>query len=217
MLSLIPSRAAIRALSLLVFAAPVVPCAAQSGTDASGLAVRAAAMHGKTGDRVAVKVYGEPAMSDVVTIDEMGRITLPRIGTIMASAMTLGELRDTVRARLARFLNAPAVDVAVLRRIVVAGEVARPAVYYADLTTSIGEIIAQAGGLRESGHPNKVVIIRGAERIPIQDWVSNQTPTADLRSGDQVFVGRRSWLELNIIPVVSVSTSVVALIISLRR
>jgi protein involved in polysaccharide export with SLBB domain len=104
-----------------------------------------------------------------------------------------------------------------LRRIVVSGEVARPGVYYAELTTSLGEAIAQAGGLRESGHPRKVYLVRGGQRTRIADWQSDRSPTADLQSGDQLVVGRRTWLELNLIPVVSVGTSVVALVISLRR
>jgi polysaccharide export outer membrane protein len=174
-------------------------------------------MHARTGDRVAVKVYGEPAMSDVVTVDERGRITLPRIGTMQADEMALGELRDTVRNRLAKFLNAPAVDVAVQRRVIVTGEVSRPGVYYAELTTSLGEIIAQAGGLRESGNPSQVYVVRGATRTHVPDWSWDTSSKADLHSGDQILVGRKSWLALNVIPVVSVSTSVVALIISLRR
>lgn len=208
-------------LRALLFLPPILGLGGRSAsgqaTAAAGLAARAASMRGTTGDRVAVKVYGEPAMSDVVTVDELGRITLPRIGTIEVASMTLGELRDTVRNRLSKILNAPAIDVSVLRRVIVSGEVARPAVYYADLATSIGEIIAQAGGLRESGSGGKVYIVRGSDRIHIADWESNQSAAADLYSGDQVLVGRKSWLALNIIPVVSVSTSLVALIISLNR
>lgn len=192
------------------------PAAAQS-SGVGDLAARAAAMHARTGDRVGVKVYGDPLASDVVTVDELGRITLPRIGTLQADRMTLGELRDTVRNRLAKTLTTPAVDVAVLRRIVVSGEVARPGVYYAELTASLGEMIALAGGLRESGNPSQVYIVRGRERTHIADWAWDTSPQTDLQSGDQVLVGRKSWLALNVIPVVSVSTSVVALIISLRR
>jgi protein involved in polysaccharide export with SLBB domain len=136
---------------------------------------------------------------------------------LQADRMTLGELRDTVRTRLSKTLTVPAVDVAVLRRVVVSGEVARPGVYYAELTTSLGEMIALAGGLRESGNPSQVHIVRGSQRTHITDWAWDTSPKTDLHSGDQVIVGRKSWLSLNVIPVVSVSTSVVALIISLRR
>jgi protein involved in polysaccharide export with SLBB domain len=122
-----------------------------------------------------------------------------------------------VRTRLAVFLRDQPVEVGVQRRVIVSGEVMRPAVYYADLTTSLGEIIAQAGGLRESAKPDKVYILRDGARSLITDWESNTSVAAELHSGDQVIVGRKSWLALNLIPVVSVATSVVALVISLRR
>lgn len=178
---------------------------------------RAASSRPRPGDRVVVHVYGEPHLSDAATLDERGRIMLPRIGLIQADAFTIAALRDTVRARMGAFLREPAVEVSVLRRIVVNGEVTRPGVYFVDLTARMSEAIAQAGGLRETAKSSKVFLVRGTERTRIADWQSDQSATADLRSGDQIVVGRQSWLALNIIPVVGVSTSVVALIISLRR
>jgi protein involved in polysaccharide export with SLBB domain len=186
--------------------------------DATDQAARAAAMRPRPGDRVALKVFdGEASISDVATVEETGRIMLPKIGLIQADALSIAALRDTIRARVGLYYRDAAVEVGVGRRVVVSGEVGRPGVYYAELTTSIGEVIAQAGGLRESGHPRKVYIVRGGERTRLTSWQSDRSPASDLRSGDQVVVGRRSWLELNLIPVVSVGTSVVALIISLRR
>jgi hypothetical protein len=38
-----------------------------------------------------------------------------------------------------------------------------------------------------------------------------------LRSGDQILVGRRSWLELNIIPVASFSLALASFLLSLRK
>ena len=186
--------------------------------DATDQAARAAAMRPRPGDRVALKVFdGEASISDVATVDETGRIMLPKIGLIQADAMPIAALRDTIRARVGLYYRDAAVEVGVMRRVVVSGEVGRPGVYFAELTTSLGEIIAQAGGLRESGHPRKVYVVRGGERTRMANWQSDRSPAADLRSGDQVDVGRRAWLQLNLIPVVSVGTSVVALIISLRR
>ena len=191
--------------------------AAQDSDGAIDQATRVSRMRPQTGDRVVLKVYGEPTLSDAATLDELGRIMLPKIGLIQADAMTIAALRDTIRTRMTAFVRDAAVEVHVLRRIVLSGEVARPGVYYAELTTSLGEIIAQAGGLRESGHPSKVYLVRGDQRRKISNWEADRSVSSDLRSGDQVFVGRRSWLALNLIPVVSVGTSVVALIVSLRR
>jgi protein involved in polysaccharide export with SLBB domain len=107
--------------------------------------------------------------------------------------------------------------VTVLRRIIVSGEVVKPGVYYADLTTSMGELVAMAGGLRETGASGKVYRFRGTTRTHVSDWQSDQSAEADLHSGDQIMVGRKSWLELNIIPFASVTLAVVSLVISLRQ
>jgi protein involved in polysaccharide export with SLBB domain len=198
----------------VVFATPMDAPAQEGPTDP---ALRAAMTHAQPGDRVAVQVYGEPTLTGVATLDERGRVMLPRIGLLQADAMTIAQLRDTIRARMAAFLREPAVDVAVLRRIIVIGEVSRPAVYYADLTTTVSEIVALAGGLKETANSGKVYRLRGADRLHLANWQSDQSPTADLRSGDQIWVGRKSWLELNILSFVSVATTIVALIISLSR
>ena len=189
---------------------------AQEQTGASDLATRASQMRARPGDRVAVHVYGDPTFSDAATLDEKGRIMLPRIGLIQADAMTIADLRDTVRARLSTVLRDPAIEVAVLRRIVVSGEVMKPGTYYADLTTSIGEMVAQAGGLRETGSSSKVYLLRGSERRRVDQWESDQSPSADLRSGDQILIGRQSWIALNIIPFASVTLAVASLVISLH-
>jgi protein involved in polysaccharide export with SLBB domain len=179
------------------------------------LAQRASMLKPMPGDRVLLQVYGDPTMNRAATIDERGRVVLPRIGMLQAAAFSFAALRDTVRARAASFLKDPDVDVYVQRRIIVSGEVIRPGVYYADLTSSLGEMVAQAGGLRETGHPGKVYLVRGTERTNIRDWQSDQSPATDLHSGDQIQVGRRSWLQLNLIPFATMTMSAVALVVSL--
>src|SRR4051812_26374064 len=87
-------------LSLLAAGLLAANADAQDASTLLDLATRAAGMKARPGDRVAVHVYGEPSLSDAATLDEMGRITLPRVGLIQAGAMTIAELRDTVRARL---------------------------------------------------------------------------------------------------------------------
>jgi protein involved in polysaccharide export with SLBB domain len=200
----------------LVWAMVIAPGIVAAQANATDPATRAAMMRGRPGDRVVVRVYGEPTLSGEATFDERGRIMLPRIGLIQADALPIAELRDTIRSRMATFLREPAVEVSVLRRIIVNGEVARSGVYYVELTATVAEAIAQAGGLKETAHPSKVYLVRGATRAKIENWQENDSPAADMTSGDQIVVGRRSWLALNIIPVVGVATSVVALIISIQ-
>jgi polysaccharide export outer membrane protein len=202
---------------LLVTAVTSSRAGAQDGSAIFDLAKRTARMQAMPGDRVQVQVFGEPTLSGVATLDEQGRVTLPRIGTLTASQMAIADLRDTVRARLAAVLRDPIIDVSVLRRIVVSGEVIKPGVYFADLTSSVAEMIAQSGGLKETAKGNHVDLIRGLDRHRIEHWESDLSPAADLRSGDQINVGRQSWLELNIIPFAGTSMAAVSLLISLRQ
>jgi hypothetical protein len=205
-------------LALLCFVAVISTSArAQDGSAIVDLAKRTARMEAMPGDRVAIQVFGEPGLSGTATLDEQGRVTLPRIGTLYAGRMAIADLRDTVRARLAAIVRDPVIDVSVLRRIVVSGEVIKPGVYFADLTSSVAEMIAQSGGLKETAKANHVDLIRGLDRHRIENWESDLSPAADLHSGDQINVGRQSWLELNIIPFAGTSMAAVSLLISVRQ
>ena len=102
-------------------------------------------------------------------------------------------------------------------RVSVNGAVARPNVYYVDLTTTVRDLIARAGGVTEVANANDVIVIRDGERIRVRDWQRDQSQTSDLRSGDQVVVGRKSWLSMNLLPALSVMTGVVSLAVVLFR
>ena len=104
-----------------------------------------------------------------------------------------------------------------LRRVSVNGGVAKPNVYYVDVTTTVRDLIARAGGLTEVGNANDVVVIRDGQRIPVRDWQRDRSEASDLRSGDQVVVGRKNWLSMNALPALSVMTGVVSLVVVLFR
>jgi protein involved in polysaccharide export with SLBB domain len=178
---------------------------------------RAAVGHAEPGDRVWLHVWREPKLSDTVTVDERGRVLFPKIGLVDASALTIGDFRDTVRARFSEYLKDAPVDLVVLRRVAVNGAVMKPDVYYVDVSMTLRDVIARAGGVTDNGNPNNVAIVRGATRIPVHDWQNDRSPASDLRSGDQVVVGRKNWLALNALGAVSVSAVVASIVISLVR
>ena len=164
---------------------------------------RAADARIEPGDRVGVKVYLEPTLSDEVLVNSRGDIVLARIGTVHAASIAVGALQDTLRARYATFLRNPDVSVTVLRRVVVNGDVGRPNVYYVDVSSTLRDVIAQAGGITENGNPGEVAIIRDGQRIPVPNWRDDVSRASDLRSGDQIFVPKRSWLYRNMFSIAS--------------
>jgi protein involved in polysaccharide export with SLBB domain len=191
--------------------------ATQQGDTIPDFVRRAASEHPQPGDRVWLHVWREQKLSDTVMVDERGEVMLPKIGIVKASALTIGDFRDTVRARFSEYFRDAPVELVVLRRVAVNGEVAKPNVYYVDVTTTLRDVIAKAGGITDAGNAKKVMIVRGGQRIPVPDWQRDRSVSSDLRSGDQVVVGRRSWLAMNALPALSVSTVVASLIISLAR
>jgi len=208
------ARAYLACAIVLSFCAVPVRAQVASGSSVAERAVHSAA---QSGDRIFVKVYREPELSDSVMVTAEGTIVLARIGTVNATNLPIAALSDTLRARYARFLRNPAVGLNVLRRIVVNGEVAKPDVYFVDVATTVKDVIALAGGITQIGDDAKVEIVRHGERIPIRDWQHDATLASDLTSGDQIVVGRRSWLSLNAFSAISAAALIISLYVSLRR
>jgi polysaccharide export outer membrane protein len=191
------------------------PLAAQSA--AAPAFSRVAASRPQPGDRIVIHVVGEPTLSDNMMINEQGDAPFARLGVLHVTDLSISALEDTLRARYAKFLRTPAIELAVLRRISVEGQVMRPDVYFIDVATTLREVIVRAGGMTEAANRDNVSIIRDGERIPIPNWQSNQSVASDLQSGDQVVVGRKSWLALNLIGAISAAGVITSIILAIAR
>jgi polysaccharide export outer membrane protein len=197
---------------LLFFAAglSLIPAMARS---------QSSAVYARPGDQLTLRgwptsAFGPPIQ---VVIDDQGAVVLPQVGEIVVSRIPVERLRDTIRARYERFVRNPEVDVAILRRVTVNGAVLRPSVYFVDTRATVREVIATAGGVTEVGNRKKVVVVHDGVSRPTPDWETDTTNAVHLESGDQVIVGHRSWLEINIIPVASLGLATASFLLSLRR
>jgi polysaccharide export outer membrane protein len=189
--------------------------AATLDAPAADVAARAAQVPVAVGDRVRLKVWREPQYSDEHTVDAAGEIVLPRLGALRVTDQTIGTLQETIRARLAEYLRDPAVTVTVLRRVGLQGEVRAPGLYYVDPTTTLRDVIAQGGGLTEAANASQVDIVRDGRSLSLS--VPQRAPLIELRSGDAIVVGRRSWLSRNALAVVSTLGLVVSVGVQVFR
>jgi polysaccharide export outer membrane protein len=208
-----------RARTLTVVAAAVAlfggrPLAAQS---LQSSAVRLPAARLAAGDDVVVVVFQEKELSARVYVDGRNQIALPRLGVFDVGAMTSEMLRDTVRARYATFLREPSVDVRALRRVTVNGAVLKPDVYYVDPSMTLRDVIARSGGVTSEGSPRNVSIVRGAQATPYPNWSETEQGLTELRSGDQIVVGRRSWVAVNAGALIGVAGVLTSLAIAFLR
>lgn len=189
---------------------------AQSPTASVALS---AAGFAQPGDQVRITVWPQSAFGAPVTavVDADGNILVPPAGQLSVREVPIQTLRDTLRARLSKFIRQPEVDVQVLRRVTVNGAVLKPDVYYMDVASTLRDAIALAGGITEVGARGKVYVIRTGQRIHVPQWETDAGASSVLRSGDQVLVGRRSWLELNILPIASLGLATASFLISVLK
>jgi len=206
---------ALYALFLVAIFGGVSSLRAQGGVEDA--ARRAAQAFVRPGDRIELQFRRDRELNSSVNVDERGEAVFPKLGTIDVADVTIAGLADTLRTRYAVYLRAPELEVTVLRRVVVNGEVRAPNVYMLDVTSGVRDAVARAGGLLETSNKNKVYVIRGGQRVHVKGWENSQGPETDLQSGDQIIVGRKSWLTLNALPVISTSVIVIGLIRSLKK
>ncbi|HEY8055273.1 MAG TPA: polysaccharide biosynthesis/export family protein [Terriglobales bacterium] len=116
------------------------------------------------GDVVAVDVWHEPEVSRTLPIRPDGRISLPLAGEVLAKGLTTLQLQDEIADRLKKYIDHPAVTVmlqqAESRRYNILGMVNHPGSVVLTQPTTILDAIAQAGGLRDFAHGNKIYLIR---------------------------------------------------------
>lgn len=165
------------------------------------------------GDRIALRIWREPDWNGEFNVDDRGVVVLPRLGPVQVDGLSVSQVRQMLTERYAEFLQTPSVEVTVLRRIGVHGEVKAPTLYWVDLTMTLRDAIAMAGGLTPAGDTNKILVERRGERLRFGEAETAATLAAGLESGDQIVVERRSWFVLNTPFVISTMVSVSSILV----
>jgi polysaccharide export outer membrane protein len=151
------------------------------------------------GDVVAVRVFGQDALSVQATIGSNGLMAVPLIGEVLVSGRTTESAARELEQKLAPFVNAPRVTVVIAQsqtRVVVAGEVRRPGTVVLDSSTGVLAALANAGGLTEFAADDRIFVLRpgpgGTARVRFRyEDLSRGVSRAggfQLRTGDQVVV-----------------------------
>jgi protein involved in polysaccharide export with SLBB domain len=151
----------------------------------------------RAGDAVQVSVWREEDLSGTFTIDDRGIVTLPLLGERRVAGVPATELRDALLTDYREYLQNPSIEVAVLRRVTVLGSVGQPGLYTVDTTMSLREAIGLAGGVAPTGDAKDIRLLRDGRVVRTMLDGSASIGAVDIRSGDEIVVGERSWLERN--------------------
>jgi protein involved in polysaccharide export with SLBB domain len=167
------------------------------------------------GDLVRVAIWREPDLSGDFLVDPTGTVVLPMIGARSVVHRPWKELHATLLEEFRYELRNPSIDLTPLRRIYVLGEVAAPGLYSVDPMVSLAGAVATAGGAAEQGDLRKIQIFR--EGNPILGGLTSADRLAGIgiRSGDQIFIGRRSWVARNSALLLTAGLSVTGIIVSI--
>jgi protein involved in polysaccharide export with SLBB domain len=169
----------------------------------------------RPGDLIRIQVYREETLDGEFLVDEQGYVVLPLIGEFQVTGVPVRELRQRLIAAYQQHLRNPSIIVTPLRRVSVLGDVQRPGLYTVDPTVTLVGAVAMAGGATAAGDLRRIRILRDGEVLRQRVEPGATLNVADVRSGDQIYVDRRSWFERNSTFVVSTTLSLTSIVIAL--
>jgi polysaccharide export outer membrane protein len=148
-------------------------------------------------DRLSIVFWKDTDFSAEVVVRPDGRISLPLLNDVQAAGLTPDQLRQQLIIAASRFILEPAATVVVKeihsRRVFITGNVDKPGAYPLNTSTTVLQLIATAGGLKEFVGGKNIVVVRPDNtrlKFNYQDVVSGKKlqQNIQLRPGDTVIV-----------------------------
>jgi protein involved in polysaccharide export with SLBB domain len=126
------------------------------------------------GDEIVLSIWGSVDAELRLFVDRSGRITVPRVGSIMVSGVRYADLPNVISQRVAQtFKNFQlSVSLGQLRgvRVYVTGFVVRPGAYTVNALSSVANAVVRAGGPSASGSFRDIQLRRGNGLVSTLDF-----------------------------------------------
>jgi polysaccharide export outer membrane protein len=151
-------------------------------------------------DHLSVIFWRDRDLTADVVVRPDGKISLPLLNDIQAAGLTPEQLRQAITEGAKRYVEDPTASVVVQvinsRRVFITGEVQRPGPYPLIAPTTVLQLIATAGGLKEYANGGKIVIMRMEKDQQVgysfnyKDVINrkNMKQNIELKPGDTVIV-----------------------------
>ena len=153
-----------------------------------------------TDDMLSIVYWKDKDMSADAQVRPDGRIALPLLNDVLVAGLTPEQLREKLTEESKKYMEDASITVVVRqinsRRVFITGEVNKPGPYPLTASTSVMQLIAMAGGLREYANSKKIIIMRTEKGRRISLPFNYRDVTAgkrldqnvDLNPGDTVVV-----------------------------
>lgn len=168
---------------------------ATGGPHAASISARLTNGDFQVGDRIALVVVGEPALTDTFTVRDGQTLRLPNIPDIELHGVLHSELRGVITRDLARYIKDPDVRATPLIRLAVVGQVNRPGYYSTPADALLSDMFSHAGGATTNADLNKTIIRRNGQQLlnaGVVSYALTNGETIDqlsLLPGDEIVVG----------------------------
>jgi protein involved in polysaccharide export with SLBB domain len=169
------------------------------------------------GDLLSVQIVGEKELTGQFLVDDRGMVVLPLLGARSVTWAPWSQVRDSLFAAYARELRIPSVQVTPLRRVTVLGHVNLAGMHMVDPHVTLAGAIAMAQGASPDGDLRRIRVVRDGRTLVDGPALETSVSRLGIRSGDEIFVGRRGWWDRNSGTVVGALISAVALLVTVTR
>jgi polysaccharide export outer membrane protein len=215
LLVLVTKHLTLRLLSLSLALLPTFAgqsLAAQTAAASSDVSVEDVI---RPGDVVRLTVLREGELSGEFPVNQFGTVVLPLVGEYDVTHESNRSLREKVIRDLQKIRSARDIELVVLRRVRVVGEVNEPGVYPLDPTMSVADAVALAKGRTQFADEGKVVLRRGGQVVDADLRLGVPLSESAILSGDEIFVPRRGWVDRNLGAVVAGASTLGGILITL--
>lgn len=140
-------------------------------------------------------------------VDSLGTVTLPILGRIEVTGLTLNQIQDRIQKEALKFLKEPSIKVKLLSfKVNINGEVKDPGVYYTyNEKLNILEAISMANGITDNAKLDQTLVVRetpNGTNSYVVDLTSKKLLTSEvyyLQPNDLIYVkpGKNKHIELN--------------------
>lgn len=162
------------------------------------------------GDAVRIRVwelYQEQAaninLDGDYPINQAGYIIMPLLGEIKVRGLTVYELMTALTDKLKQYLHNPYVEVHPLIRLTMQGAFNKPGSYRVDPSSSLWDLVAEAGGPSPYCDLKRIVVERGGKAV-IKDMLQSfengySLEEIGIESGDQIIAHGRGGLDFSML------------------
>lgn len=116
-------------------------------------------------DKMDIEVYRHDVLKRTIQIGHSGRIAYPLVGKIRAGGLTVPQLRDRIRAGLAKYIVDPRVFISISsvrsQSVVVLGEAKSPGLFNLDVLLTSLQPLVMAGGFSGGAKLETILLVRG--------------------------------------------------------